>query len=391
MRVLFLSARHPFPPDRGDRRRALHFLAGLARHAEVTLACFGSGSLLPVEGVRVESVGRRLPAAVRANLGRPDPRLPLQVRLHLDVQMRRLVQRELERFSPDVVHATLTRMAPYLPARGSCHRHLDLVDSLSLNMRSRARASTGLARLGATVEAGLLRGFEARSAAAADSFSLASAADRCAGSGLDEAAVIGNGVDLAAFPFRLPEDEPGPLLFFGNLGYFHNVEPARFAAEAVIPLVRRERAATTLRIAGARPVKAVAALDRLPGVSVAGPVPDMARELRHAGVALVPMFSGSGVKNKVLEAFSSGTPVVTNRSGIQGIEGARPGVHYLAGETAAELAEACSRLLSDPARRRALAQEAFELVRRRYSWERKVDELLELYDANLRSRTRAQP
>lgn len=382
MRVLFLSPRHPWPPNTGDRRRVLHFLTGLAHHADVTLACFGSGP--PIEGVRVESVVHRLRGAIRANLTRPDPRTPVQVRLYLDIGMRQLVDRELEDSEFDVVHATLTRMAPYLPSRrNGCHRHLDLVDSLSLNMQSRADASAGLARLGARVEAGLLRGFEARAAAAADSCSLASEADRRVTPGLEQSSVIGNGVDLDALPFRAPEDDPGPLLFFGNLGYFHNVEPARFGAREVLPRVRRERPRTQLRVAGARPTRAVSELDRLPGVTVVGPVDDMGSELRHAGVALLPMFSGSGVKNKVLEAFCSGTPVVTNRMGVQGLEGAREGTHYLGGETASELAEASLRLLADPALCRSLAHDAHELVQRGFSWDRKVEALLELYETGL--------
>ncbi len=47
--------------------------------------------------------------------------------------------------------------------------------------------------------------------------------------GLDPAAVIPNGVDLDRC--RPAPDRRSPaFLFFGNLGYFHNVEPARFVA-----------------------------------------------------------------------------------------------------------------------------------------------------------------
>lgn len=379
MRVLFLSPRHPSPPDRGDRRRVFHFLSELAKHGDVTLACFGTGPPVPIEGVRVESVTRGLPGAVGANLACPDPRTPLQVRLHLHTRMRALVAREMDRFSPQVVHATLARMAPYLPRRGRCHRHLDLVDALSLNMESRASASSGPARLGATAEARLLRRFEARSARDADSCSLASEFDRRAAPGLERAQVIGNGVDLDAFPFRDPTDRTGSMLFFGNLGYFHNVEPARFGAREVLPRVRAEISGADLRIAGARPSRVVRRLGELDGVAVVGPVDDMAGELHRARVALLPMFSGSGVKNKVLEAFCAGTPVVTNESGIRGLEGAQAGRHYLAGETAAELAAACARLLEDGCLRRSLASEAFALVRREFTWDRKIAALLELY------------
>ena len=63
----------------------------------------------------------------------------------------------------------------------------------------------------------------------------------------------------------------------------------------------------------------------LDGVEVAADVPSMAAELHGAAVALVPASSGSGIKNKVLEAFAAGTPVVTNSAGIDGVVGARDG------------------------------------------------------------------
>ena len=354
-------------------------MEGLSRHAEVTLASFGSGPPLPFEGVRVASVARGVPSTLRANLRAGDLRLPLQVRLFLDARMRALVEEELERSPPAVVHATLARMAPYLPPDGRCHRHLDLVDALSLNMATRSGASRGPARLVFSAEARLLRRFEARSARAADSCSLVSEWDLRAAPGLREAAVIPNGVDLEAFPFADPSERPPVLLFFGNLGYFHNVEPARFVATEVLPRVRREVPEATLRLAGARPAPAVRALARLEGVEVVGEVDRMADELHRAAVAVVPMFSGSGMKNKVLEGFCAGTPVVTNALGIQGLSAARAGRDYLEEEIPAGLAAACTRLLKHAEERRRLAAAALQLVKRNFTWDIQVERLLGLY------------
>jgi glycosyltransferase involved in cell wall biosynthesis len=211
-----------------------------------------------------------------------------------------------------------------------------------------------------------------------DSASLVSEADRAAG-GLERAAVIPNGVDRELFPFRDTADRPPALLFFGNLGYFHNVEPARFVAEQVLPLVRREVPGATLRIAGARPAAAVRRLARLDGVELAADVPSMAAELHRAAVAVLPMFSGSGMKNKVLEAFCAGTPVVTNAAGIAGVTGAEPERDHLSAEGPGPLADACVRLLRDPGERVRLATAALALVEERFTWERQVDALLGLY------------
>ncbi len=377
--MLFLSPRYPHPATRGDQRRVLNLVQALTRHAEVTLATFGAGQPLPFPGVRVESVARSLGGALAANLASPRPGIPLQVRLYLDERMERLVRRELRRSNPHVVHATLARMAPYLPRSSACHRHFDLVDALSVNMDTRADASSFALRPVFRVEAALMRRFEADAVARAESSSVVSASDLAAAPELTGTAVVPNGVDTREFPFLEPADRAAQLLFFGNLGYFHNAEPARFVASRVLPLLRRHVPGARLRIVGARPAPGVAALQRLEGVEVVGPVKSMASELHQAAVAVVPMFSGTGMKNKVLEAFSAGTPVVTNRLGIQGIEGAQPGRHYLAGENAESLASSCAELLGSPRRRETIAAEAHRLVERRFTWDRQAESLLGLY------------
>jgi glycosyltransferase involved in cell wall biosynthesis len=269
-------------------------------------------------------------------------------------------------------------MAPYLDRIDVARRHLDLIDSLSLNMAGATHSAPAFKQPAYRLEARLLQGFEARAVAAATSSSLVSETDRRA-PGLARAAVIPNGVDAATFAFMPPEDRPPVLLFFGNLGYVHNVPAARFVASEILPRVRAELPSTTLRLAGARPAAAVRRLHGQGGVEVAADVPSMTDELHRAAVAVLPILSGSGIKNKVLEAFAAGTPVVTNEQGIRGIEGAKAGVHYASGETPDELASACVQLLRDRTRSGRLADAAVSLVAERFSWERQVQALLDAY------------
>jgi glycosyltransferase involved in cell wall biosynthesis len=378
VRILFLAPRHPNPPDRGDQRRVLHLLEELSQRAEVTLVCFGTGQAL--DGVEVVSVDRGLRGLVVANLGAPSALMPVQTRLYLHRAMQRAVRAQLAR-SPDVVHVTLARMTPYLPGPGPWHRHLDLVDALSLNMATRSQGSHGPARAAFALEARLMRRYEARSVAAADTSSVVSEEDRLAAPGLASAAVIPNGVDLERFAFSAPGNRPAARVFFGNLGYFHNAEPARFVAEEVFPLVRAAVPEATLRIVGARPGAAIMRLDALDGVHVVGPVEDMAVQLHRCAAAVIPMLTGSGIKNKALEAMATGTPVVANRLGMQGVVGASPGRHYLKAEDAEGLAAACIELLRSPARRDALAASGRRLVERHYTWAIQAQALLELYES----------
>jgi glycosyltransferase involved in cell wall biosynthesis len=330
---------------------------------------------MSLPGVRSVSVARSPLGLARANAVAP-PRLPLQVRLYLDARMRVAVRRELEG-GVDLMHVTLARLGPYVVP--GVRTHLDFVDALSVNMRGRADASRGPERALFAAEARLMRRYEASLATAVHSSSLVSESDRAAAPWLASAAVIPNGVDREAFPFSDPAERPPRLVFFGNLGYFHNVEPARYLATEVLPRVRREVPDATLELAGARPAAAVRRVAGADGVSLAADVPRMVDELHGAAVAVLPMFSGSGMKNKVLEAFCAGTPVVTNAAGIDGVAGARPGVHHVQAEGADALAAECVRLLREPGRRSALAREAVALVEHEYGWARSAAALLELY------------
>jgi polysaccharide biosynthesis protein PslH len=380
-RVVVLAPRYPHPATRGDQRRVLHIVTGLARRTEVTLVCFGTGPPLPGPGerVRVVSVRRGLLPALAANATAPDPRLPAQVRLYLDARLGRAAAREIARGPAPVLHATLARMAPYLALRGAAHRHLDLIDALGVNMADRAAHAPARTRAAFALEARLLRRHEARAAAAADSYSLVAADDLARAPELARAAIVPNGVDVATFPFAEPRGRGPTLLFFGNLGYFPNVAAAHFIAHAVLPRVRAREPHARLRLAGQRPSAAIRRLARVEGVDVVGPVTAMAVELHRAAVAIVPMTTGTGMKNKLLEAFCAGTPVVTNRRGALGIDGARDGHEMLLGETPDELAAACVRLLADGGERVRLAAAARALVERTYTWDRQIDALLALY------------
>jgi polysaccharide biosynthesis protein PslH len=379
-RILLLSPRQPFPPTRGDKLRVFHLARALGRRAEVRVLSFGSEPPGAIEGVQERSVPHGPVSSIAANLATPDPLLPMQVRLYLSRGMRAAVRDEIASHRPDVVHVTLARLAPYMSGLPpDVHVYADFVDALSLNMITRARGSRFPASAAFALEARLMARYEARVAARADSASVVSERDRISSPGLGSAAVIPNGVDVDELAFMAPAERAPVALFFGNLGYFHNIEPARQAALEVLPRLRRLAPDVSLRIAGARPAAAVMQLAGRDGVEVAPDVPSMLAELHRAAVAILPSSSGSGMKNKVLEAFAAGTPVVTNPAGIDGVVGAERGVHYLEADGPDALAEACAALLENAGERVRLATAARKLVEEGYSWDSRAEGLLELY------------
>ena len=135
--------------------------AGLCATRKSTLLTFGDSPAPPGSDLEVRCVSPTLGGRIAGNLRELNPTLPVQARLFAHSGMRSAVREELAK-RPDVIHVTLARMGTYLPEpTPGLHRHLDLIDSLSINMRSRADASRGPSRAVFGAEARLMARYEA--------------------------------------------------------------------------------------------------------------------------------------------------------------------------------------------------------------------------------------
>ena len=195
--------------------------------------------------------------------------------------------------------------------------------------------------------------------------------------------VIPNGVELP------PPAEPGlrspepSVIFTGVLGFPPNVDAAVWFAREVFPRIRSRHPTARFVAAGRRPSPEVLELAELPGVSIEADVADMTACLRRAWVAVAPMRRGAGVKNKVLEAWAAGLPVVMTPIASNGLTLDAEARGWI-GRDPAELAERICRLFAEPQeleRRGALAR---DLAAREHAWSRVGESLLGVLDAAAR-------
>lgn len=188
-------------------------------------------------------------------------------------------------------------------------------------------------------------------------------------------AVVPNGVSPPDLD-RLPGEAPEPrVIFTGVLGYGPNVEAVRFFATRVWPAVRDRVEGARLVVAGRSPVPEIEELaSATPGMELRADVEDMAAELRRAWVAVAPMRSGSGVKNKVLEAWAAGRPVVLTELATGGLD-MDAGARSLVCGDARALADAVVRLLRDDPERRRLGDSARRLAEERHGWPARAAQL----------------
>lgn len=377
MRILCLTPRLPYPPDRGDRLRAYNVLKRLGGEHELHLLSFIASederrrldALKPFcRSVQVVPLSpRRSAATVALNVWR---RLPLQALYYRSAAMQRLVDETLRRQRFDAAYVHLFRMAPYLDERRDLYRVVDLTDVISSEL-ARSMAYRGAAsRLVYGLERPRIERFERQVAQRFEEVWLVSQHDgdllaqHCPDANIR---VVPNGVDLDAFHPTGQPAEPNNLLFTGHMRVFHNIDAATFLAREILPLVRRQIPDCTLTLAGADPGPEVQALAGEPGVTVAGFVPDLNAALNRAAVFVAPLRFAAGVQNKVLEAMAAGRPVVTTSIVNQGLD-AQPGRELLIADDAATLANQIVALLGDEGLCARVGLAGRVYVRQRFSW-----------------------
>jgi len=393
--LLFLCHRMPYPPNKGDKIRAYHWLKALAANYRVHLGTFvddpqdwahrsaleplcATSCFVPLEPRRAKL--RSLSGLVR--------RQALSLSYYRDRAMTRWVDRVLAERPISAVLVFSSTMAPYVQSAIGCRRVLDFVDVDSDKWRQVAQRS-GLpmrwvysreARKLLCAERRLARDFDASvfvSEAEADFFRAA------APESAERVHAIGNGVDADYFDPKVEHTDPyngqgaRQIVFTGVMDYSANVDAVSWFVRAVLPLVREAVPGAALAIVGTRPTARVSALAEEPGVMVTGSVDDVRPYTRHAAVAIAPMRIARGIQNKVLEALAMGRPVVMTPQAAAGLVATDSDVACVAVEPD-DFARAVVDAMTRSHTTESVSERARAYVRRHYSWAARFDELLAL-------------
>jgi hypothetical protein len=385
MNVLAIATKAPWPPIDGGRFLLLNTLQGLAGlGVRVTLVAPVDPAAFDLERVARELAPWCEPALVSAEPLPPIAALlrsrgaPLSISRHSLPAVRREVERRLaaERF--DVVHAEQLQALPQ--AEPAFARGIPVV-LRAQNVESDLWAET--ARRRRALGGVLLRRESRRMAAwegeAVRRVSRTLALTREDAARLGELAGDGGriGIVRAAFP-DLPvgtgslEGDP-PVVVFGSRGWLPNEDSTTWFAGEVWPAVRAASPGAVLHLFGANAGTGPAGI-------VAHPYPEDSGEVYAPGsILVVPLRIASGVRIKILEAWTRGVPVVATPAALAGLE-AVDGREALVARDAGEFAAAIRRLHREPGLAAALAEAGRQARRERHDPEEVARRLLEEYE-----------
>ncbi len=115
-------------------------------------------------------------------------------------------------------------------------------------------------------------------------------------------------------------EERKDFIFIGNFLHEPNWDAVKVLKKEIWPLIRKKLSSSSLYIYGAYAGQKVRDLhNEREGFIVCGRVDDALLATKNAKISLVPLRFGAGIKGKLLEAMSAGTPFVTTSIGAEGM------------------------------------------------------------------------
>ena len=190
-----------------------------------------------------------------------------------------------------------------------------------------------------------------------------------------EISVVANGVDTNYFKNQNKEYDK-KLVFLGDMSTPPNNDAIKYFVEEIYPLILK-RHNIKLYIVGRNPSNYIKSLSN-DNIIVTGEVEDVRDYLGPNSIFVTSMISGTGIKNKILEAMSMELAVVSTSIGISGID-AMENKEYLLADNTILFADNVCKLIEDDDLRNNIGKNSRKMVIEKYSWikaSQKIEEII---------------
>lgn len=399
MNILYLCQLLPYPADAGPKVRTYYTLRYLAQHHRVTLLAFTRPEdrpeaiehlqefctavhTIPIRRSRLRDLGILLVSLVQKK--------SFIIQRDIYPAMRRKVDGLLASGQFEAMHADQLWMAQYaLQAnrlKSAGVKIQTVLDEHNACFQVYQRLATSAERPWTRwlwrTEWPKLRDFERQACAQFDHLATVTAEDRQTLLELLDTGqpALAHKPAFSSFPICVDTAEVQPvrtpaetknILHLGTMFWPPNVEGVLWFARQVWPRVVAQIPQATFTIVGKNPPAEIQALatnnGAAPAIRVTGYVKDPLPYLQQAGVFIVPLFAGSGMRVKIVDAWRWGLPVVSTPIGAEGIH-YQDGENILIAETAEDFAQAVVQVLLDINLAQALRRNGRTWVEAHYDW-----------------------
>jgi len=173
------------------------------------------------------------------------------------------------------------------------------------------------------------------------------------------------------------------ISFIGSMDWLPNIEGLEWFLKQVWPIFSKQYPDVKFHIAGRNTPSWINNLN-LTNVVVHGEVPDAVEFIQKYPITVVPLFSGGGMRVKILEGLALGRVVVSTTVGKEGIE-ANHGEEIFVADTVEEFVAVLNECMKDLPLMQTVADNAVALIKNRYDHKDNARKLLDKYKSLLLS------
>lgn len=188
------------------------------------------------------------------------------------------------------------------------------------------------------------------------------------------------GINLDTLPENIIQPEEASLFHIGTMNWYPNEESIKWMITQVWPQVSQRLPEIELHLAGRYMPDWLKHLS-VPRIIVDGEVPDVWEYMQRFSIMVVPLFSGSGIRIKIVEAMAAGKAIITTAIGAEGIN-YENGQHLIIAKDAKSFTEAVVKVCKDKQLRDNLGKNARMLIAKEHD-NNKLMQKLTLFYAEL--------
>lgn len=163
---------------------------------------------------------------------------------------------------------------------------------------------------------------------------------------------------------RRKKGEKLKLLFVGTMSWYPNAHGISWFIEEVFSKLDENK--FELYIVGGNPPSSITRWSEKSNIHVVGYVNDVNEYIDMCHVNIVPIFIGSGLRVKIIEAFSKGIPTISTSIGAEGIE-VKNGENIIIANKSEEFISSLNELYHNESLLNSIRNEALKTYEANYS------------------------
>jgi len=190
------------------------------------------------------------------------------------------------------------------------------------------------------------------------------------------------GIDFASLVPTAKKLEFPSLFHVGALDWAPNQEGLMWFLDNCWPRIHSENQNLKFYLAGRNAPEWLERRFKLEGVEYLGEINDAYDFINSKAVMVVPLFSGSGMRIKIIEGMALGKPIVTTDIGTEGIP-TENGNNIMIANDADQFIESITRLINDRALSDRIGKNAIGFIQEKFDNLSQAGALIEFYKQHL--------